>query len=431
MSDYDILQRRLEREIQARKEAEDISEKKMSELYCLNQKLETALDTQKKNSTALKLRTHELEVQISKTEDERHAKSTLQSILASTIEYSIIALNMEGVILVWNEGARRNYGYVAEEVVKKHTIQILHTEEDVRSGRVGEFLLQAYQEGKAEGVFQRVRKDRSQFTDSVNVSLRRNESGYTIGYVIISKNITESKLLEEQLIKSNRELEQFAYITSHDLKAPLRAIERLSSWIEEDNIDKLDEKSKENLALLRQRTSRMANLIDGILQYSRAGRVDLDIHLVDTKEVIQEVIDSINPGKKFTIVYDDPMPVLTAAKIPMMQVFANLISNSIKHHHRQRGTISIHAEDIGNFYKFLVADDGPGIEPVYFEKIFVIFQTLKSRDELEATGIGLSIVKKIVEWQGGEVNVESTLGKGTTFSFTWPKSPLKANNPLE
>ena len=420
MSEDNILFHKLQREIQARKEAEKISEKKMADLYLLNKQLEDALANQKKI-------THELKIQTSKTEDERHAKSTLQSILESAIEYSIVAINLEGIILVWNKGAQRNYGYKPDEMVKKQNILILHTPEDVQSGRVQELLDHTYHAGNAEGVFVRVRKDNSRFTASVNFSLRRDEMGTPVGYVMISKDVTESKLIEEQLRKSNRELEQFAYVASHDLKAPLRAIERLSSWIEEDNLDKLDEKSKENLALLRSRTKRMSNLIDGILQYSRAGRVDADIFLVDTKELIHEVIDSLNPEKKFSIVCDDNLPVLQAAKIPMSQVFANIISNSIKHHHNKTGIIRVGVEEQARFYKFLISDDGPGIEPEYFDKIFVIFQTLKSRDELEATGIGLSIVKKIVEWQGGVIAVESTVGKGTTFSFTWPKQPLAAS----
>lgn len=365
------------------------------------------------------------EVQTLKTEDTFYAKSILQNILESSIEYSIIATDLNGKIIVWNEGAFRNYGFHASEMINKKNILDLHLPEDVKSGAAKEFMQRGLQDGKAEEVFERVRKDGSRFVASVTLTLRRDDKGNPVGYLIISKDITEAKRIEDQLIKTNEELEHFAYITSHDLKAPLRAIERLATWIEEDNADKLDEKSKEHLALLRQRTLRLSNLIDGILKYSRAGRIDLNVELVDIKAVLQEVMENLNPEGRFEICYPKHLPTFKTAKIPLVQVFSNLISNSIKHHHRKKGTIKIEAESLGSFYLFTIKDDGPGIPPEFFDKIFIVFQTLKSRDELESTGIGLSIVKKIVESQGGKVMVQSQVGHGTTMSFTWPKELKK------
>lgn len=234
-------------------------------------------------------------------------------------------------------------------------------------------------------------------------------------------DLRELNILQEKLLKSNEELEHFAYITSHDLKAPLRAIERLSSWIEEDNTESLNDESKHNLSLLRKRVNRLSNLIDSILEYSRAGRVDLDLKIVNLDELLHGVIDSLNPGANFQIVYPPPIPNFKTPEIPLSQVFVNLICNSIKHHDKETGKIELGAKDLGDWYEFSVSDNGPGIEEAYFTKIFMIFQTLQSKDEMESTGIGLSIVKKIVESQGGTVLVESSLGKGTTFRFTWPK----------
>lgn len=396
MSKMETLLRHLEKEIKIQQKSHVKQQKIIDEL---THKIET------------------LELQINKTES---TKSTLKNILESAIEYSIVSIDLNGLILMWNEGARRNYGYTAEEMEGKQTISLLHFPEDIKNNVVKKFLAKAYKEGKADAVFERRRKDKTRFTASVSISMRRDSKGKPVGYVIISKDITQAKILEERLLKSNEELEQFAYITSHDLKAPLRAIDSLASWIEEDNADALDEKSKANLALLRQRTHRMANLIDGILQYSRAGRSELDIDTVDTKKMLQEVIDSLNP-QKFSIEYPKKLPVFQTAKIPFSQIFSNLISNSIKHHHQQQGTIKIKARTLKNFYEFSVSDDGPGIDPEYFDKIFQVFQTLKSRDELESTGIGLSIVKKIIESLGGKIVVKSAKGKGTTFCFTWPK----------
>lgn len=362
----------------------------------------------------------DLEEQMFKAEA-HYTKSILQSILESAIEYSIVGTDLPGTILLWNEGAHCNYGYQADELIHKKNIRMLHAPEDIESGVVEKFMQEALEEGKAEGIFQRVRKDGSRFTASVTLSIRRDDENNPIGYAMISRDITEAKRIENELIKSNEELEQFAYITSHDLKAPLRAIQRLACWIEEDNKDKLDEKSKENLMLLRKRSIRLAKLIDGILQYSRAGRVDLNIETVDTQEILQDIVDSLNPDGRFKIKYPKNFPIFETAKTPLIQVISNLIGNSIKHHHRKNGTISIDIDTLGSFYLFTVKDDGPGIDPEYFDKIFVVFQTLKSRDELEATGIGLSIVKKIVESQGGKVMVQSHVGHGTTMSFTWPK----------
>lgn len=362
----------------------------------------------------------DLEGQLFKMEA-HNVKSILQSILESTIEYSIVGTDINGTVLVWNEGASRNYGYTADELIHKKNILMLHVPEDIESGAAQEFMKLALEQGKAEGMFERVRKDESRFIASVTLTVRRDDDGVPIGYAMISKDITEEKRIEKELIKTNEELEQFAYIVSHDLKAPLRAIQRLASWIEEDNADTLDEKSKENLELLRKRAIRLAHLIDGILQYSRAGRTDLTIESVDTKELLKEVIENVNTDGLFTFHYPKWLPVLQTAKIPLIQVLSNLIGNSIKHHHRRYGTISIDIDVLDSFYLFTVTDDGPGIAAEYFDKIFLVFQTLKSRDELESTGIGLSIVKKIVESLGGKVMVQSQVGHGTTMSFTWPK----------
>lgn len=331
-----------------------------------------SLESQKKNSRIKKLK-HDLKTQISRTEEANYTKGILQNILKSSIQYSIVGTDLDGKILVWNEGARRNYGYKAAEVVNKKNIRMLHKSEDVASGAVMEFMQRALLKGKAEEVFERVRKDGTHFTASVTLAIRQDDEYKPIGYVMISKDITQAKRMEAELIKSNQELEQFAYIASHDLKAPLRAIQRIACWIEEDNADKLDDKSKENLALLRQRAFRMSNLIDGILQYSRAGRVDLNIELIDTREVLDDIGESLNPDGRFTIQYPEYFPVFKTTKIPLIQVLSNLIGNSIKHHHRPNGTISIDIKDKGAFYFFAVTDDGPGIEPDFFLIKFLLY----------------------------------------------------------
>ncbi len=224
-------------------------------------------------------------------------------------------------------------------------------------------------------------------------------------------------------------LEQFAYVTSHDLKAPLRAVSNLAGWIEEDLSDKLDDSSREQLMLLRDRVSRMHNLIEGLLEYSRVGKTSDTVNPVDTRELIIETIDSLSPPKGFKIKIQGEMPTLYADRLQLGQVFANLISNSLKHHGGEKGKIRIGCENRRNFYEFSLCDNGQGIAPEYHDKVFMMFQTLASRDTENSTGIGLALVKKIVEEHGGKVRLESALGEGVCVYFTWPnKAPAKSGD---
>jgi light-regulated signal transduction histidine kinase (bacteriophytochrome) len=220
----------------------------------------------------------------------------------------------------------------------------------------------------------------------------------------------------------NRELDEFTYVVSHDLKAPLRAISNLSEWLEEDLQDKLDEETSNNITLLRSRVERMNQFIDGLLRYSRAGRIDVDKTIVNVGELLEKIIDSISPPPNFAIAIGENMPTLITESLLLEQVFSNLISNGIKHNEKEKGNIEISVRELDEYYEFAVTDDGVGIAPTDREKIFVIFQTLTARDTKENTGIGLSIVKKIIENQDGKIWLESELGQGSTFYFTWHKS---------
>ena len=221
----------------------------------------------------------------------------------------------------------------------------------------------------------------------------------------------------------NRELDQFAYVTSHDLKAPLRGIANLSQWIEEDLGDQATEDIRKQLDLLRGRVHRMEALIDGILQFSRVGRVQSDLEQVDVDALLHEVVDLLGAPPEYTVEIGPNMPTLTTERVRLQQVFANLLGNAVKHRGRPDGHASVSVSDAGKMFKFTVSDDGPGIAPQYHDRIFVIFQTLAPRDTVEGSGLGLSLVKKIVESQGGRIWVESAEGQGATFHFTWPKYP--------
>lgn len=225
-----------------------------------------------------------------------------------------------------------------------------------------------------------------------------------------------------RLEQSNRELDQFAYVASHDLKAPLRGIANLAEWLEEDLGGRLTGESREHLTLLRGRVNRMDALIEGILTYSRAGRVRDKIEYVDTAKLIASVIDLLAPAG-VTLNVQPRLPTLLTERVPLQQVFMNLIGNAIKYGRVATPVIAIAAEGRGELIEFSVSDNGPGIAPQYHEKIWQIFQTLAPRDEVEGTGIGLSVVRKLVESRGGRAWVESKVGEGSTFLFTWPQRP--------
>jgi PAS domain S-box-containing protein len=236
----------------------------------------------------------------------------------------------------------------------------------------------------------------------------------------IEQKADELQRLTRELERSNKELDQFAYVASHDLKAPLRGIANLTQWLEEDLGDRVTGESREHMQLLKGRVHRMEALIDGILAYSRAGRVRERPGRVDLSALLAEVVELLSPPADTQVVVAPDMPVMEAERVPLQQIFMNLIGNAIKYVNRPDGRVEIRAERENDFYRFAVADNGPGIAPQYQEKIWQIFQTLAPRDKVEGTGIGLSVVRKIVEARGGRAWVESEPGQGSTFYFTWP-----------
>jgi len=228
--------------------------------------------------------------------------------------------------------------------------------------------------------------------------------------------------LAEQLRVSNQELKDFAYVVSHDLKAPLRAIRNLADWLCADYQDKLDDPGKENLRLLGSRVDRMHNLIDGVLQYSRIGRTEQATVAVDLCRLLPEIIDGLGAPEHIAIRVESDLPTIQADTTRITQIFQNLLSNAIKYMDKPQGRITVDCVPDGGFWKFSVADNGPGIERKDYERIFKLFQTLTCRDDSESTGVGLTVAKKIVEVYGGRIWVESEVGKGSTFFFMFPKT---------
>jgi PAS domain S-box-containing protein len=270
----------------------------------------------------------------------------------------------------------------------------------------------------------------------------RDVDGQVRGIMIHAVEVTdqvvarkEVELKAEELLRltyaleqSNRELDQFAYVASHDLKAPLRGIANLTQWIQEDLGDRVTGESAEHMRLLQGRVHRMEALIDGILDYSRAGRARTAAEQVDTGALVREVVELLSVGEGVEVEVEPDMPTLEAERIPLQQVFMNLVGNAVKYGRGAGKDVLVRVEwrPVRDAYEFTVADDGPGIAPEYHERIWGIFQTLQARDKVEGTGIGLSVVRKIVESRGGEVWLRSAAGEGAAFHFTWPRAPRAA-----
>ena len=366
-------------------------------------------------------------------------KSLLEGIMGNVVD-GIITLDKGDKIDSFNQAAATMFGCQSQEVIGKNIQVLISQSQEFEESQLNKNVSATHQglAIKALGI----RKVGKHFPIEISISDLHDGNGK----MVIVRDITQQTQAREKLeanlqelsrlslllantnkalTERNQELDSFAYIASHDLKAPLRGIMNLSHWLEEDIKTDLAPENQHQFELLRKRVYRMEALIDGLLEYSRVGRIQTASEEVDVSKLLGEIIDSLNPPPTFKIEIASEMPVFTTKKLLLRQVFANLLSNAIKHHPRNDGHIKILVEDKKELYKFIVSDDGDGIDAKNQDKIFTIFQTLQSRDKKENTGVGLSIVKKIVESEGGEISLDSELGKGATFYFTWLKSVVE------
>ncbi|TSD62884.1 HAMP domain-containing protein [Inquilinus sp. KBS0705] len=261
-------------------------------------------------------------------------------------------------------------------------------------------------ENISQGKFTTVIDDKKDELSSLSHSL--NTMSETL-----SRNITE-------LEKKNNELDQFAYVVSHDLKAPIRGINNVVQWINEDLTQEVSFKMRKYLDIIPERLGRMENLIDGLLEYARVSREKQTKEEVDVAKMINEIAEEIVP-MKFRLTVKN-LPKLWTERLLLQQVFSNLINNAVKYQIDGNGKINISCIENEFNYEFTVSDNGPGIEQAYHQKIFVIFQTLRDKHDKESTGIGLAIVKKIIDEKNCTIRVKSSAGEGADFIFTWPKN---------
>lgn len=240
---------------------------------------------------------------------------------------------------------------------------------------------------------------------------------------IIQRQQSQERMAEllKEVNSANKELNDFAYVVSHDLKAPLRGISSLSDWLLTDYGDKFDDEGKELVNMLINRVRKMYSLIDGILQYSRVGSIKEEQQQINLNDVVTDVVDMLAPPENVQIEIKNILPTVYCETTRIKQIFQNLLSNSIKFMDKPQGQIIIDCTEDNSYWQLSIADNGPGIEEKYFHRIFQIFQKLSNDEGSDSTGIGLSLVKKIVEIYGGKVWVESKVGEGSTFFFTLKK----------
>ncbi len=361
----------------------------------------------------------------------QESEARMRAMFETAID-GIVIIDERGLIDAMNPAAVRLFGY-AEAEVRGQNVSLLmpaphralhdgYLEHYVRTGE--KRIIGTGRE--VEGL----RKDGRTFPMDLTVAeMRLGERRMFTGVV---RDISERKqaeerhrLLMEEISSANEELTSFAYVVSHDLKAPLRAIGSLADWLSTDYADKFDAEGKEHMRLLINRVHRMGGLIDGILQYSRVGRVKEQLVAFDLPQTIADAIDLLAPPPSITISIDNMPARVWGEPTRIQQVFQNLLSNAIRYMDKPAGSIRIACVDADPMWHFSVADNGPGIDQRHFEKIFQLFQTLAPRDKVESTGVGLALVRKIVEMHRGKSGVESVLGQGSTFWFTLPKTPRR------
>ncbi len=259
------------------------------------------------------------------------------------------------------------------------------------------------------------------------VVYERAATGTATQILGVLRDVTERKTADEQrrqllaqLEGANRSLQDFAYVVSHDLKAPLRGVSSISRWLTTTYGDSFNAEGKELISLLGKRVLRMEQMINGVLEYSRIGR-EKEKHIpIDLNGLVADIVQDIVPVEQMRVIMENPLPTLTLEPTRLRQVFQNLIDNAVKFMTKPQGEISIGCQQVDEMWMFWIRDNGPGIASQYHDKIFHLFQTLTPKDQFESTGVGLALVKRIIETYGGKIWLESAIDEGTTFYFTVP-----------
>ncbi|MET1254194.1 CHASE domain-containing protein [Aliikangiella maris] len=333
----------------------------------------------------------------------------------------IAIVDQFGQLTEVNQQMSELFGYSEEELTEMNVDMLVPQEFRNSHGKYRtEFMKKPKdkQMGHGKEIFC-LKKDGSTFPAEIGLANFKIQDRTKI--IATITNISAYIVITNELRRSNKDLDDFAYVASHDLKAPLRGIIQLSSWIEEDIQESASEDTKENLSLLKSRTKRLEKLLDDLLIYSRIGRKQGEICSVDLNLLLDQIFELMNPEGEIKLAINSTLPTLTTLVTPLETIFRNLIGNAIKHNDKEDSVITVDYKELPDKYAFEVSDNGPGISPKHHAQIFELFKTLKPRDEVEGSGMGLSIVKKTLESLNQMIELKSDIGKGTTFIFTWPK----------
>jgi PAS domain S-box-containing protein len=359
----------------------------------------------------------------------RDSEERFRLMASGVKDYANVMLDPEGFIVSWNEGGERLKGFRAEEIIGQHFSRF-YSAEDIRKGLPAMELKQAKETGRFEGEGWRVRKDGSRFLANILITALRDEKGRLRGFGKITRDITERRRAEEHLTKtmedlkrSNEELGQFAYVASHDLQEPLRMVASYTQLLAQRYKGRLDSDADEFIAFAVDGCNRMQGLIQDLLSYSRAGANAEPLREISCEVALEKTLRNLRPTIQDSgaTVTHDSLPTIMTDETQLVQVFQNLIANAIKYRGDEPPLIHVSAtRNSGNEWVFSVRDNGMGMEPQYFERIFILFQRLHGREEFAGTGIGLAMCKKIVDRLGGRIWVESQPTKGSTFYFALP-----------
>jgi hypothetical protein len=362
--------------------------------------------------------------------DQKRAEET-RAELAAIVESSddaIIGKTLNGVITTWNGGAERIFGYTAAEVIGKNVLMLIPPEHQHEEAGIQQRLARGERIEHFETV--RVAKTGATIDVSLSISPIRNSAGIIVGASKIVRDITARKRIDEslarhaeELARSNLELERFAYVASHDLQEPMRTVRSFAQLLQRRCADKLTGDGEEYLRFITDGVQRMQTLINDLLANSRVTSQGAAFAPADCNQIIASVLENLHASieQQQATVSVDLLPTVIGDATQLGQVFQNLLINAIKFHDTQPPIIQVSVMDAPLEWQFSVRDNGIGIAPQYFERIFIIFQRLHTIEEYGGTGIGLAICKKIVERHGGRIWVESRVGEGSAFHFTIQK----------
>ena len=395
LKELEILQRALKREKAARKAAEEILEEKSRDLYVTSQKLERLLDEK---------------------------SSQLQGVFENIID-AYVVIDLKGNVVKFNEAASKLFGYNMDR--DSVNVTRLIYQEDYK------YALASFLELQTKGYYKNYEarvstKSKEIKWVHINASIIFDKDKNPIAAQGIVRDITEIKSLElqkekllEKLGKSNEELNEYAQVVSHDLKSPLRSIYALVEWIKEDNEGQFSEVTAANFSLINMTLEKMEQLITDVLDYSSVTSENRLKNEIDLNEVITDICQILYVPENIEVELKSNFPTMHGNRTRLQQLFQNLLTNAIRYTDKEKGLVEVDYLDLGDYLEFSVKDNGIGIDPKHHEKIFKIFQSLHQNKE--STGVGLSIVKKIVESYQGKIWLESTPDIGTTFYFTLKK----------